>query len=61
MLGDIALDVTQPKAALEAYQKTLETQLKLGDPNSPERANIYDSIACASCNVLLCPNPALVA
>lgn len=47
MLGHIALDVAQPRVALNAYQKTLEGCLKHTDANSPLVANIYDSIACA--------------
>lgn len=47
MLGHIALDVAQPKVALNAYQKTLEARLKLFDSNNPQIADIYDSIACA--------------
>lgn len=47
MLGHIALDVAQPRVALGAYQKALETCLKLFDSNNPQIADIYDSIACA--------------
>lgn len=47
MLGHIALDVAQPRAALRAYQQTLKARLKLVDANDPQIADVYDSIACA--------------
>jgi tetratricopeptide (TPR) repeat protein len=47
LLGHIALDLSQPRAALEAYQETLTARLKHSDPNSPVIADVYDSIACA--------------
>lgn len=47
MLGHIALDVAQPKVALKAYQSTLRARLKFCDSNSPQIADVYDSIACA--------------
>ncbi|KAI9765919.1 MAG: hypothetical protein M1840_007060 [Geoglossum simile] len=47
ILGHVALDMAQPKAALEAYAETLTARLKLVEPDSPEIANVYDSIACS--------------
>lgn len=47
LLGHVALDVAQPKAALEAYNETLAARLKLVSANDPVIANVYDSIACA--------------
>jgi tetratricopeptide (TPR) repeat protein len=47
LLGHIALDPSQPRAAFEAYQETLTARLKHSDPNSPIIADVYDSIACA--------------
>ncbi|MCJ1272712.1 hypothetical protein MMC21_000499 [Puttea exsequens] len=47
LLGHIALDMAQPKAALEAYNETLAARLKLISPGNPAIADVYDSIACA--------------
>ena len=47
LLGHVALDLAQPKAALEAYNETLAARLKLVPANDPVIANVYDSIACA--------------
>ena len=47
LLGHVALDVAQPKAALKAYNETLATRLKLVSANDPTIANVYDSVACA--------------
>ncbi|KAL8908947.1 MAG: hypothetical protein Q9207_000523 [Kuettlingeria erythrocarpa] len=47
LLGHVALDLAQPKAALEAYNETLAACLKLVSANDPTIANVYDSIACA--------------
>lgn len=46
-LGHVALDVAQPKAALEAYNETLAARLKLVPAHDPTIANVYDSVACA--------------
>ena len=47
LLGHIALDVAQPKAALRAYNETLSARLKLVPSDDPAIADVYDSIACA--------------
>ena len=47
LLGHIALDMAQPKAALEAYNETLAARLKFVSAHDPTIANIYDSVACA--------------
>lgn len=47
LLGHIALDMAQPKAALDAYNETLAARLKLVPPDDPAIADVYDSIACA--------------
>lgn len=47
LLGHVALDLAQPKAALEAYNETLAARLRLVSANDPTIANVYDSIACA--------------
>lgn len=47
LLGHIALDVAQPKAALSAYQKALRAREALEQPDSPPIADVYDSIACS--------------
>ena len=47
LLGHIALDLAQPRVALQAYQETLAARLKHSDLNSPVIADVYDSIACA--------------
>ncbi|KAL1960258.1 hypothetical protein VTO42DRAFT_8801 [Malbranchea cinnamomea] len=47
LLGHIALDLAQPKAALLAYQKALNVREGLEEPNSPPIAEEYESIACS--------------
>ncbi|MCJ1335340.1 hypothetical protein MMC09_000608 [Bachmanniomyces sp. S44760] len=47
LLGHIALDMAQPKAALVAYNETLSARLKLVPSDDPAIADVYDSIACA--------------
>ncbi|KAI9853128.1 MAG: hypothetical protein M1824_001541 [Vezdaea acicularis] len=47
LLGHVALDLSRPKAAVEAYQETLLARLKHSSPDSPAIADVYDSIACA--------------
>ncbi|KAE9371884.1 hypothetical protein N431DRAFT_508825 [Stipitochalara longipes BDJ] len=47
MLGNVALDVAQPRVALKAYQNTLAARLKLFGSSHPQIANVYDCIACA--------------
>lgn len=47
LLGHVALDVAQPKAALEAYNETLAARLKLVSAHDPVIGHVYDSIACA--------------
>lgn len=39
--------MAQPKAALEAYNETLASRLKLVEPDDPAIADVYDSIACS--------------
>lgn len=47
LLGHISLDIARPRAALAAYQKSLEIRILLDGPESPFIANIYNSIACS--------------
>ncbi|KAH0545465.1 hypothetical protein FGG08_000466 [Glutinoglossum americanum] len=47
LLGHVALDMAQPEAALKAYYETLAARLELVESDSPEIANVYDSIACS--------------
>lgn len=47
LLGHVALDVAQPKAALDAYNETLAARLRLVSVHDPTIANVYDSVACA--------------
>lgn len=47
LLGHIALDLAQPKAALSAYQQALEIRQEIEKANSPPIADIYESIACS--------------
>ena len=47
LLGHIALDMAQPRAALDAYNETLAARLKLVPSDDPAIADVYDSIACA--------------
>jgi tetratricopeptide (TPR) repeat protein len=51
LLGNIGLDVAQPRAALSAYQKALAARETLEEPNSPAIAEVYDSIACSYCEI----------
>ena len=46
LLGHIARDMAQPKAALDAYNETLAARLKLVPSDNPAIADVYDSIAC---------------
>ena len=56
LLGHIALDLAQPRAALEAYKETLAARLKLVDENDPAIADVYDSIACSYTEINDVPN-----
>lgn len=47
LLGHVALDLAQPKAAFKAYNETLAARLKLVSANDTVIANVYDSVACA--------------
>lgn len=47
MLGHIALDMARPRDALKAYSETLKLRLKLVEADSPDVADVYDSIACS--------------
>ena len=47
LLGNILMDLAQPRAALEVFQETLALRLKLVSPDDPLIANVYDSIACS--------------
>lgn len=47
LLGHIALDLAQPRAALKAYNETLTAALRTTKPDDPAIAVIYDSIACS--------------
>jgi tetratricopeptide (TPR) repeat protein len=47
LLGHNALDIAQPKRALEAYTECLEARRMLVDTSDPTIANVLDSVACA--------------
>ena len=47
LLGHVALDLTQSKIALEIYNETLATRLKIVSTNDSTIVNVYDSIVCA--------------
>lgn len=47
LLGYIALDLAQSKAALKAYNETLTARLKLVLADDPVIAHVYNSVACA--------------
>lgn len=45
LMGNILLDLARPRAALEAYSAALSIRQKIQEPESPEIADVYDSIA----------------
>ncbi|KAK7743150.1 hypothetical protein SLS53_004235 [Cytospora paraplurivora] len=47
LLGHISLDIARPRAALTAYEKSLEIRRMLEEPDSPPIADVYDSIGCS--------------
>ncbi|KAH6889142.1 hypothetical protein B0T10DRAFT_47545 [Thelonectria olida] len=47
LLGHVYLDLAQPRAALDAYKKTLDLRENLDGPDSPPVADVCDSVACA--------------
>lgn len=47
MLGHIALDKAQPKAALDAYTRCMNARVKLIGSDMPGIADVLDSIGCS--------------
>lgn len=47
LMGHISLDLSRPRAALEAYKEALSIRKKIEEPESPPIADVYDSIACS--------------
>ncbi|KAJ3544311.1 hypothetical protein NM208_g3129 [Fusarium decemcellulare] len=47
LLGNVFLDLAQPRAALSTYKKTLELREKVDGYDSPPVADVCNSIACA--------------
>lgn len=56
ILGHILLDIAQPHAALKAYTKALSIRLRTEEANSPQIADVYDSIACSYTEIGDMPN-----
>jgi hypothetical protein len=47
LLGHVALDLAQPRAALAAYNSALAARQALESPGSPALADVHDSLVCS--------------